>query len=282
MREIFYINLGVILVTIYVDRKYYSLAYHQVENSRYGQCLSQHLIVCDDCNYNFIWELNYEDSGWSVRVNGNDEYKISDLSLLGVHFDNQNDEVSDCFEQALFNDLAGYHASLVSDCSGRVIMICGKSGTGKTSLTKAYIEQGYYYVSDDIALIDAELKCYYFQTSFHSRVDKLNSSHKINDEYRAFERINSNHTKVQKLKLGCVLILNSITEGEISIAPVDNIYKKFQLVNSCIIGFPNCDYIFALSKAMLTLPFYNITLSKNNTATNAVMKVGELLCPKSM
>lgn len=78
----FYINLGILVIIIYVDAIYCELAYKQILHSRYGQTLTYQLKKEEDSvqsSYYFEWDLEYSAKGWKVTVNNDDEYYINDL-----------------------------------------------------------------------------------------------------------------------------------------------------------------------------------------------------------
>lgn len=280
----FYINLGILVIIIYVDAIYCELAYKQILHSRYGQTLTYQLKKEEDSvqsSYYFEWDLEYSAKGWKVTVNNDDEYYINDLSMLGVHYNNQSDEISDCFERILFERYIGYHASMVANHQGEVIMICGRAGSGKTTLTKAFIDIGYNYVSDDLALIDENLVCQYFRTSFHIRTNQSPETHEINHEHRRFEIVSKQPMLPFTLKLKSIIILNSLLDAKRDVKAISNIYEKFQSINSLIIGFPSCDYVFTLAKRMLSLPFYLIGLSRNEAPKEAARSIGDLIWLKN-
>ncbi len=283
MKSEFYINLGTLVVIIYVDTIYYELAYKQILHSRYGQALTYQFKKMEDAvqTYYFEWDLEHLAKGWKVTVNKSDKYYINNLAMLGVHYNNQSDEISDCFEKVLFDHYIGYHASMVANHQGDVIMICGRVGSGKTTLTRAFIDIGYNYISDDLALIDENLVCQYLRTSFHIRTTQSPETHEINHEHRKFEIVSKQPMLLFALKLKSIIILNSLLDAKREVKVISNIYEKFKSINSLIIGFPSCDYVFTAAKKMLSLPFYLIGLSKNEAPKEAARSIGDLIWQKN-
>lgn len=280
----FYIDLGIIFVTVYIDLVYYELAYSQILRSRYGQALNKqpHKKSNVDLIYHFEWDVEHRKDGWLVTVNKTNAYFINDLSMLGVHYANQKDEISDCFEKVLFSNYIGYHASMVANNNGDVIMIGGAVGSGKTTLTKAFVDVGYNYVSDDLALINDKLVCQYFRTSFHIRTRQGTDTHEINNEHRKFELVSEQPLLSCDLNLKGIIILKSFLETNNEIRIVSNIYDKFRSINSLIIGFPYSDFVFTTSKRILSLPVYEIRLSRNENPNETARDIGDLIWHKSM
>lgn len=280
----FYINLGIIFVTVYVDAVYYDLVYSQIFCSRYGQALNKqsHIKNNVDLAFYFEWDVEHIKDGWVVTVNKENVYFINDLSMLGVHYANQNDEISDCFEKVLFSNYIGYHAGMIANHNGDVIMICGTVGTGKTTLTKAFVNIGYNYVSDDLALINDKLVCQYFRTSFHVRTEQGTDSHEINNEHRKFELVSNKPLLSCELNLKGIIILKSLLETNKEIRIISNIYDKFRSINSLIIGFPNSDFVFSTSKRILSLPVYEVKLSRNENPNEAARNIGDLIWQKNV
>lgn len=56
---------------------------------------------------------------------------------------------------ALQKDLLPMHCSVVSDAAGAVL-IAGESGTGKSTVTTAFLDAGYGLMADDMALVDGK------------------------------------------------------------------------------------------------------------------------------
>ena len=276
MSSKFYINLGIVFITVHVRNDFFNLAYSQISLSRYGQALTSVFPADLSPNiYFFNWDIEYQNNYWKVTVDENKCYIIKKLSLLGVHNNNTNHEIAKSFEDILYTHFIAFHASMVANNDGEAILICGRSGCGKTTLAKALVDSGYSYVSDDMALIDDNLNCEYFRTSPHIRCKHSVDTHMVGNEHRKFEIIDTKLTSKKLLKLKYIIVLNSLAQYQIEFKTIFNTFKKFQMINSYLIGYPNCDYVFAVSKKMLTLPVYSLTMARNENINEIVKMIGE-------
>lgn len=279
-----HIYLGIAYVHVLVEPPFAELAYTQLRRSRYGQSLTwkQPLYIDYNNTYCFEWDILHYENFWTIKVNREKEYAIENLSLLGVHYDHQLEEVSDCFEECIFDNHIGYHASMVSNELGEVIMMGGKAGSGKTTLTKAFVDIGYNFVSDDLAIVNKQLICKYFRTSIHIRTFKDVYTHEVNDEHRKFELIPEQPMFPFPLNLKVVFLLREVSNGQRSISIINNTYEKIRAINSLTIGFPSNIFALDVIKQIIRLPFYEIYLSKKENPNEAAKDLERLICAEKV
>jgi len=106
----------------------------------------------DTCPNGFPADLVWKRSGAEniIQLKGSKWGKFPSYEYLYLH----SDKLIDDLILERLGEIALLHAATVVSPAGRSLVICGSSGSGKTSLATALILRGWSWLSDEYALIE--------------------------------------------------------------------------------------------------------------------------------
>ncbi len=108
---------------------------------------------------------------WGIAIDDEPSITLSDASLIGEHIEGDLHH----WLATYTTDFLFVHAGCVS-WRERAIVIPGRSYAGKTTLTRALLEAGAVYYSDDYAVIDADGTIHAFPRQLRVRSESIGPS----------------------------------------------------------------------------------------------------------
>lgn len=110
---------------------------------------SNHVVSGDASSVDLVWRR--EGSGNVIEFKGSEWGVFPTPEHLYLH----SDKLIDDLVRERLGEIVILHAATVVSPAGQSLVICGASGSGKTSLTTALIQKKWHWLSDEYAVIGA-------------------------------------------------------------------------------------------------------------------------------